>query len=275
MRERLSKKLLIEISLILSCTIISVLLGYYGSIVTLSLIVLVYLLRKSLEGSFEIYSDKKLLFIFIIVYLILSMNVFFTAFRLYKYLGFNEEYAKGIIKIIGLTLSLILLKVFGIRIRSFKWNMSRSQIIGSLLIGFVFISINIYSDGLRFNNSFNGDISQYSLYILKTALLVAFFEEFLCRGILISALKGYQIAEWKANIIQALLFGILHCVKYLDRGIGIALLITTYQILAGYFFGKLYLKTKTLMPGVLLHFLWDVVWGKRSGLIGNTQANFK
>ena len=259
MRRYLSKKSVIEILFIFPFAIIPALLGYYGGLVALSLIAFSLLLRKNLEGSFEIYSDKKLLFIFIIVYLILLLNVFLTAFGLYKYLGFNDEYIKNIIKIICLTLSLVLLKTSRISTKNFKWNMCRSQIIGTLVIGLMYTCITLFLDGSIFINRFEGDIVHYGFYILKTLILVAFFEELLCRGILISALKGYQISEWKANIIQALLFGILHCVKYLDKGIGVALLITCYQTVIGYFFGKLYLKTKSLTPVILIHLLWDIL----------------
>lgn len=123
----------------------------------------------------------------------------------------------------------------------------------------MFACITIIFDGFIFLNRFKGDVVHYGFYILNTVVLVAFFEEFLCRGILISALKGYLIAEWKVNIIQAFLFGILHCVRYLDKGIVVALLITCYQTVIGYFLGKLYLKTKTLTPGILIHLLWDIL----------------
>ncbi len=260
MREYFSKKSVIEFLLILPFAILPALLEYYGGLLlALPLLVLLHLLGKNFEGSSKIYNDKKLLFIFINIYSILLMNVFFTVFGLYKYLGFNNQYIKNIIKIICLTLSFILLKIFRVSIKNFKWNMSRSQIIGTLAIGLMFAVITIFFDGFRFINDFKGNIVQYGSYILNTLILVAFFEEFLCRGILISGLQGYQIEEWKVNIIQAFLFGILHCVKYLDKGIGVALLITCYQTVIGYFFGKLYLKTKTLTPGILIHLLWDIL----------------
>ncbi|WP_010250640.1 CPBP family intramembrane glutamic endopeptidase [Acetivibrio cellulolyticus] len=213
MRGYVSKKLVIEILFILPFAILPAFLEYYGGLVALILMPLSLLLRENIEGNYEIYNDKKLLFNFIIVYSILLMYVFFTAFGLYKSLGFNDEYVKNIIKIICLTLSLILLKISRVSIKNFKWNVCRSHILGTLTIALMYACITIFFDGFIFINRFNGDIVNYGFFILKTVILVAFFEEFLCRGILISALKGYQIAEWKANIMQALLFGILHCVK--------------------------------------------------------------
>ncbi|SDO01930.1 CPBP family intramembrane glutamic endopeptidase [Acetanaerobacterium elongatum] len=259
MREYLNKKSVLEILFVLPFAILPALLGYYGGLLGLVFLVIILLFSKKLEASVEIYSDKKLLLNFIIVYSILLMNVFFTVFGLYKHLGFNSEPIKSIIIAVCLLLSLVLLKVSGVSIKAFKWNINRNQIIGVLAIGLLFASITVIFDGFRFINGFKGDIVQYGLYLLRTIVLVAFFEEFLCRGILVSGLKGYQIAEWKINIIQALLFAVLHCVRYLDKGIGVALLITSYQAVIGYFFGKLYLKTKTLTPGILLHLLWDIV----------------
>ena len=143
--------------------------------------------------------------------------------------------------------------------KNFSWTLSKGQILGTLVLAAAFICITVFFDGLRFFNDFNGDIVRFSLYVLKILVLVAFFEEFLCRGILISALKAYSLSEWKINLIQAFLFGILHYAKYADRGIGRALLTTSYQIVIGYFFGKLYFKTKTLTPGIIIHLLWDIV----------------
>ncbi len=259
MREYISKNSLIESLFVLLLAVLGAVVGHFGGLLGIILLILIYLLREKLQGGFEIYADKKLLPVYIIVYSILLVNIFFTAFGIYRNLGLNDENIKIIIKITCLTLSLILLKVFGGSIINFKWRMSRSQTIGTLAIGLVFACITIILDGFRFINDFNGDIVRYGLYILSIIILVAFFEEFLCRGILISALKGYQIAEWKVNIIQAFLFGILHCVRYLDKGIGVALLITCYQTVIGYFFGKLYLRTKTLTPGILIHLLWDIL----------------
>jgi membrane protease YdiL (CAAX protease family) len=259
MKENLTKKSIIEILFICPFAILPALLGHYAGIVTVLLLIVILLVSKKLEGNSEIYSNKKLLLVFIGVYSILVMNVVFTAFGLYKYLGLDDEKIKIIVKIICLTLSLLLLKIFRVSIKSFKWNMSRNQIIGTLIVGLVFAVVVIILDGFRFVYAFNKDIVDYGVYIVGTVILVAFFEEFLCRGILVSGLKSYQLEEWKINIIQAFLFGILHCVKYLDKGVGIALLITCYQTVIGYMFGKIYLKTKTLMPGMLMHLLWDIL----------------
>lgn len=154
MRGYLSKKIVIEILFIVSLAYLPALLGNYGGVVASFLLVLIFLLRKNLEDSFEIYSNKKLLFIFIAIYSILFLNVFFTALGLYKYLGVDEGYIKNIIKIISLTLTLILLKVFGINIKNFKWSMSRGQIIGTLAIGLIYACIIIPFDGFIFINRF-------------------------------------------------------------------------------------------------------------------------
>ena len=112
MREYLNKKIVMEIIFLVSFAILPVLLGYYGGLLAIFLLVIILLLGKNLEGSNKIYQDKKLLVVFIIVYSILIINIFFTAFGLYKHFEFNEEYIKYIIKIVSLTLSLVLLKIY-------------------------------------------------------------------------------------------------------------------------------------------------------------------
>lgn len=85
-----------------------------------------------------------------------------------------------------------------------------------------------------------------------------FYEEVLYRGLLISALKGLGLDDDKTNILQAILFGIHHIMSW-----GIAswffLLSIAAQALLGYVLGKIYFKTKSLMPCILLHGLLDSV----------------
>lgn len=248
-----------ELLPLLILTAVSTVLGYYGSLLALFLMLIVFLLRKHIEGNIELYAHKQLLIVFCIVYSMLFLHTLFIRFGFYAALDLDAENVKVLVKAAGVLLSIILLRINNISMRNFSWTLSKGQILGTLIIAAAFICITVIFDGLRFFNDFNGDIVTFCLYVLKILVLVAFFEEFLCRGILISALKSYMTSEWKINLIQAFLFGILHYARYIERGIGLALLTTSYQIVIGYFFGKLYFKTKTLTPGIILHLLWDIV----------------
>ena len=79
------------------------------------------------------------------------------------------------------------------------------------------------------------------------------------RGLFITGLKGCGFTDEKANIIQSLVFGVLHCFAYLSNGIIIAILLTVLQTLLGYLFGKIYLTTKSLTPGIMIHIVWNVL----------------
>ncbi len=244
---------------LLILTAVSTVIGYYGSLLALFLMLMVYLLRKHIEGNIELYANKTLLTVFYLVYAILMMHTLLVSFGIYDVIRLDAENIKVLVKAAGVLLSLILLRITNISVKNFSWTLSKGQILGTLILASAFICITVIFDGLRFFNDFNGDIVTFCLYVLKILVLVAFFEEFLCRGILISALKAYSLSEWKINLIQAFLFGILHYARYIERGIGLALLTTSYQIVIGYFLGKLYFKTKTLIPGIILHLLWDIV----------------
>lgn len=76
-------------------------------------------------------------------------------------------------------------------------------------------------------------------------------------GLLISALKGYELKGWKINLIQSLLFGLSHFNIYISYG-WLSIFMVSTQIMLGYILGKLYLKTKTLTPCILLHAMIDM-----------------
>ncbi len=259
MKKLFNKYIVLEMLCVILFAIIPAILGYYGGLLACFLMLVAYILGKSLEFSYKLYANKKLLYAFICIYCIFLINIVMTALGIYSRLNFDENSVKTFIKAFCFILSFVLLRVFGSSLKDFRWAVSKKQLLGTLVIGLVYVGITVTFDGFIFINQFKSDILQYALYIFVTLVLVAFLEEFICRGILVSALEGYQLAEWKINIIQAILFGVLHCGKYLDRGIGIALLITCYQTVIGYFFGKIYFKTRSLTPCIILHLIWNIV----------------
>lgn len=84
------------------------------------------------------------------------------------------------------------------------------------------------------------------------------------RGFLISGLLSFNMEKWKANIIQSVIFGLGHCFV-VSKGLGFhisalaAILHTSQQMMIGYVLGKIYLKTNSLLPGIILHGLLDGV----------------
>lgn len=65
--------------------------------------------------------------------------------------------------------------------------------------------------------------------------------------------------NWKANMIQATIFGLTHICENHSQGFSLqsAIFLTSAQVISGYVFGKISLKTHSLMPSIILHALID------------------
>ncbi len=83
-------------------------------------------------------------------------------------------------------------------------------------------------------------------------------EEVLFRGFFLSGLLAFGIREDKSNIIQSIIFGIIHVLSHNEVSI-IIILSTSYQMYIGFILGKIYLRTKTLTPCIFLHALIDTI----------------
>ena len=86
-------------------------------------------------------------------------------------------------------------------------------------------------------------VVKFVLSTLYHCLYPGLLEEVLYRGFLISGLKGLGIDDWKCNIVQAVIFGIIHVFSGGNYAWKV-LLSTASQTLSGYVLGKIYLKTK-------------------------------
>ncbi len=84
---------------------------------------------------------------------------------------------------------------------------------------------------------------QLILAFLTTAVIPAFVEEFLFRGLILSNLRPY--GSTTAVVASALLFGMMH------QNVGQLF----YTTVAGLVLGYLYVKTESLWPCILLHFV--------------------
>jgi membrane protease YdiL (CAAX protease family) len=97
----------------------------------------------------------------------------------------------------------------------------------------------------------------------------AFFEEFFFRGVIQGNLERFT-GQNRAWIYGGLLFGIAHVlpnyyVGGLDFFSGIILFIT--QVISGWIFGILYMKTRSLWPGIVAHFLTNATLASIIALI--------
>jgi membrane protease YdiL (CAAX protease family) len=107
---------------------------------------------------------------------------------------------------------------------------------------------------------FNSDYAPMPVLMVIFALWQpAFIEEFFFRGIIQGRLERV-IGQNKAWIYGGILFGLVHLlfnfiVSGLDLVSGIFLFIG--QIIGGWIFGIIYMKTRSLWPGMFAHFITD------------------
>lgn len=102
---------------------------------------------------------------------------------------------------------------------------------------------SIVEDYIEMANSSGFGISPFAIF--AAVCLAPIGEEFLCRGVCLYFGKKALGKFWYANILQALLFGILH--MNWVQGI--------YAFFIGLVLGVLVEKYKSLLPSVLVHFV--------------------
>lgn len=88
-----------------------------------------------------------------------------------------------------------------------------------------------------------GNPVEFAYAILVAAAGASISEEFVFRGILQNSLSG-KIGPWRALIIATIVFGLLHTLWRFPAA-----------FILGLFLGFLYLRTGSLVPGLLSHFI--------------------
>jgi len=86
-------------------------------------------------------------------------------------------------------------------------------------------------------------VMELGFFILSGAIAPALFEEFAFRGIVLNALKKFGI--WPAIIISSLLFALMH--RNFEQ--------IPFAFCAGIGLGVCYIKTNSIWPGVIAHFI--------------------
>jgi len=123
----------------------------------------------------------------------------------------------------------------------------------SILILFIYI---IQSIGANF-----GNLSHKTVLILClngiTITMVAFSEEAMFRGIMLNwSLKKYGVLT--SVFISSIGFSLLHSINFLGGENFISLIDQLFStFLFGLFAALIALKTKNIMPLIIIHFLWD------------------
>ncbi|MCG7378181.1 CPBP family intramembrane metalloprotease [Paenibacillus sp. ACRSA] len=126
-----------------------------------------------------------------------------------------------------------------------------------IIAGFVLMaltSVLVLGTGIETNEGQRETFSLSSLHsvmtlqnifvIIAISIIIPFFEELLFRGLFFTTLSS-KYGPWWALIISSVVFGMLH------GGVFIA------TSIFGLVFGYIFYKTKSLIPGILLHMIWN------------------
>ncbi|WP_164917211.1 CPBP family intramembrane glutamic endopeptidase [Clostridium sp. JN-9] len=215
------------------------------------------LFLKDMSPNYQIYSDKNALLSFIPILIIYISVIYIFTYRISRNLGFLVNTAIQVF----LVCCILIMYLFHLKFSIFKWSVTFKELLVIILAFLCLLFPRLIIQGksaLKYYSSFNKNDLAYLYYSLRVFIYPAFNEEVIFRGLLITGLKGYGFEYWKINIVQSVIFGLLHFGVY--KGLGfIAIVLMGSQIIMGFILGIIYYKTKSLTPCILFHALIDIV----------------
>ncbi|MFZ0370007.1 MAG: CPBP family intramembrane glutamic endopeptidase [Halobacillus sp.] len=214
----------------------------------------------------EKLKDKRSLFMFL--YGIVTVVSFYTVTELvgidtspaYQYSTYLKEIIIAIIPLL-ITISFpVIRKMF---INSFVLSplalkMTWVYITGFFLFQYLIMKIT-YDYGILISNSwrifynleipyithFQYPVLGFSLYAIARVLIVPIIEEFFYRVFLITFFNKW-VNIWVAVVLQMIIFSMNHPFSPFSAGV------------FGLLLGTLYVRTKSIIPGLILHSLWNL-----------------
>ncbi|MGG7056993.1 CPBP family intramembrane glutamic endopeptidase [Clostridium tertium] len=97
------------------------------------------------------------------------------------------------------------------------------------------------------------------IYFISLLFYPSLYEEFLFRGFFIGGIKKFKLDDNWINIIQALVFGLIHYNQFSQYGI-LGILGSSNQILIGFLLGQVYYYTGSLTPSIIIHAFCDLLF---------------
>lgn len=229
-------------------------------IISMSITLLLIQIFPFRHNYLEIYKNKYAICLFLILEIVLQAFIFITN----QYFGLNNTTVNEIniiyIRLLHLimTATLFISYLFNISFKDFNWGITFKNFLLILIIYIFYKGLNIISYNevniLMFDKN---NIKNFIFHLIYQCFYPGIFEETLYRGFLVSGLRGLGLNENKSNVIQAVIFGASHLNSW-GTGFSVFLLHTAFQAIIGYMFGKLYFKTKSLTPCIILHGLFNI-----------------
>ncbi|ERK28989.1 CPBP family intramembrane glutamic endopeptidase [Clostridium intestinale] len=225
-------------------------------------LIVVKLFSKQLEQEGKIYSNKKAIYPFIAnVLIVIGFGVYELIYKVNFVDRIESNWGKLILVLCAGAIPFVCY-LFGIKMSNFKWKISLKQIIVILVVCIVWGGIRVLflgKYGLRYYSEYNENTLTFIIYTLIKFITPGFFEEIAYRGFLMSALLSYNLDIKKINMIQAVVFGLIHFSLYYGYFGFMGVFLTGIQALLGYVLGEIYIRTKSLTPCIIFHVFLDVI----------------
>ncbi|MTI70539.1 MAG: CPBP family intramembrane metalloprotease [Firmicutes bacterium] len=226
-----------------------------GILRIIPLIIIILFGDITLNNDMEIERNKKFIYAFILVFILyMSIQGYYDYINISNRIG--DSLFKGLLINLPVTMTIFTAYFFGVRIKDFNWKLSLSSL---PLVLLVWLSIEIipFMEYMR-SSSITDFISNIIINVPFKIYYPSIVEEMIFRGLCFSGLLTIGLGEDKSNIIQAVVFGLIHILNYDQFSINIILLIVP-QIYIGFLIGKIYINTKSLTPCIFLHSLIDSI----------------
>lgn len=216
------------------------------------------IVEENADEGINLWEAIMLVLIFLVISMLVSIPAFIVINILSYFIKGIKEYGGILTSIAGYCVFLKYVKdkqVYN-KIRMLPMSKVKYILYGIvLLIGYRLIydnSLGIVLDNILKHNNYqnwankilsNTVINPIAGFI-SLCIIAPIFEEIICRGIILEQLRK-KCNVLKAVIISALCFTVIHL--NIEQGVN--------AFLIGLILGWLYIKTESILPGVLLHFL--------------------
>lgn len=241
-----------EVTFVIICLLFIFLFRTYQVLTCLlSLLPLIILKKQLINYNIVIKKEKNFLYAFVLIFLAYMGIHLYIKFRV----NLGQYTLNQLMLLIQLpiTMTILLGYLFKVRLRDFNWVITFKSFLIIVLV-FIFLELTALVNSLTGVNTIVYYIKNFLLHLYYPSIV----EEVVFRGFFLSGLLAFEIREDKANIIQCVIFGLIHVIGFNEISVTI-ILSTCLQMYIGFLLGKIYLQTKSLTPCILLHALIDTI----------------
>ncbi|TCO70678.1 CAAX prenyl protease-like protein [Marinisporobacter balticus] len=246
---------LMELFFITICLFLVLFFNNFSRILPLILMLYALIIFKyqMTSNKIKIKNEKKFLYAFIIIiFVYMGINLYYNYINLLDTINTINQYR---LVQLPLTMTIFLGYLLRVRLKDFNWSITFRALFVVVLVYILYLTYFLFYDMKSLMQS-------TPTYFIKNFVQQIYYpsivEEVIFRGYLLSGLLAFGVREDKSNIIQAIVFGVIHVLGFKEISI-ISFLVISFQVFLGYLFGKIYLSTKSLTPCIILHALIDTL----------------